>query len=165
MVRPAVPLPACFLACTITLPDAEHKFAMPASQSRLASREHSVVPIMKWGAHLMVKRRADGRGASGCKCVRRWGGVRGACRPADHFRWLCYGKQIPISLRRHRSSRYAHTKQASGILVFRLGWTIWTSSLSNSCNSVALRTTLATIRTVEHLHRRKPGQRAPAQPS
>jgi hypothetical protein len=46
MVRPAVPLPACFLACTITLPDAEHKFAMPASQSRLASREHSVVPIM-----------------------------------------------------------------------------------------------------------------------
>jgi len=47
----------------ITLPDAEHIFAMPASQSGLASREDLIVPIMSgMGRSSKGKRRAERAG-------------------------------------------------------------------------------------------------------
>jgi len=85
----APPLLPSLLACAApvtTLPDAEHQFAMLASQSGRAVEEHSVVLIVSGMGRLISGEAQSGTGGALLAANSSVGGVvsGGACRPADH---------------------------------------------------------------------------------
>lgn len=126
-----------------------HRFPLRASRKAQESRERSLRVL--WPLAMLGTRPEPQAKAP-----------RGEVWPDRDHSTRLFGRQIPISGRRHRSSRYARTEQALGILDSRLRWKTWRSDLSLSCKSVALRITPATTRIAGQLHRQEM-QQMPAQ--
>jgi hypothetical protein len=71
----------------ITLPDAEHQFAMLVSQCGRPFEEHFLALIMSGMGRLISGEVQSGTGGALLAANASVGGVvsGGACRPADHF--------------------------------------------------------------------------------